>query len=76
MHKLHGEITREFLGLRKRNFQGIVFTRTQIYREIFKSALVYLKLRNNKTCVKREAFLLLYKINYNVFGFHYFEFLF
>ena len=26
-----------------RNFQGIVFIRTQTYTEIFKSALVYLK---------------------------------
>ena len=28
----------EFFGLRMRNFQGIVFMWTQIYREIFKSA--------------------------------------
>ena len=35
-------ITGEFLGLRMRNFPGIVFIRTQTYREIFKSALVYL----------------------------------
>ena len=34
--------TREFLALRMRNFQGIVFIRTQTYREIFESALVYL----------------------------------
>ena len=25
MHKLYGQITREFLGLRMQNFQGIVF---------------------------------------------------
>ena len=31
-----------FLRLRKKNFQGFVFTSTQTYREIFKSALVYL----------------------------------
>ena len=36
------QITREFLGLRMQNFQGIVFIRTLTYREIFKSALVYL----------------------------------
>ena len=36
------EITREFLGLRKQNVQVIVFVWTQINREIFKSALVYL----------------------------------
>ena len=42
--KLYGYITREFLGLRMRNFQGmgIIFIRTQTYSEIFKSALVYL----------------------------------
>ena len=34
--------TREFLGLGMLNFQGIVFIWTQTYREIFKSALVYL----------------------------------
>ena len=42
MYKLHGQIVREFLGLRMWNFQGIVFIWTQTYREIFKSALVYL----------------------------------
>ena len=42
MYNLHGEIFREFLGLRMQNFQGIVFIRTQIYREIFKFSLVYL----------------------------------
>ena len=40
--KLHEQITREFEGLRMRNFQGIVFISTQTCREIFKSALVYL----------------------------------
>ena len=35
-------ITREFLELRMRNFQGIGFIWTQTYTEIFKSALVYL----------------------------------
>ena len=34
--------TGEFLVLIMLSFQGIVFTRTQTYREIFKSALVYL----------------------------------
>ena len=40
--KVYGYITREFLGLRIRNFQGIIFLWTRTYREIFKSALVYL----------------------------------
>ena len=40
--KLHGQITREFLRLRMWSFQCIVFIQTQIYRDIFKSALVYL----------------------------------
>ena len=40
--KLNGQITRQFLGLRIRNLQGIVFTWTQTHWEIFKSALVYL----------------------------------
>ena len=40
--KLYGYITRKFLGLRMRNFQGIILTWRRIYREIFKSALVYL----------------------------------
>ena len=35
-------ITREFSGLRMWNCQGIIFISTQTYREIFKSALVYL----------------------------------
>ena len=35
-------MTREFLGLRMRNVQGIVLIYTQTYRQIFKSALVYL----------------------------------
>ena len=34
IYKLHEEITREFLGLRMRNFQDIVFMLTEIYREI------------------------------------------
>ena len=42
MYKLHGQITWEFIGLRMQNFQGIAFIWTQTYREIFKSALVYL----------------------------------
>ena len=41
IYKLHGQITWEFLGIRKRNFQDIVFVWTQTYRVIFKSALVY-----------------------------------
>ena len=35
-------ITREFLRLRIKNFQGITFILTRTYGEIFKSALVYL----------------------------------
>ena len=42
IYKLHGRITQEFLGLRMRNFQGIVFIWTQTYGGIFKSALMYL----------------------------------
>ena len=34
--------TGKILRLSMRNFQGIVFMGTQIYREIFKSALVHL----------------------------------
>ena len=41
-HKFQWQITREFLGLRKQNFQGMVFISTRTYMEIFKSALVYL----------------------------------
>ena len=37
------QIAREFLGLRMRNFQGIVFLRTQTFRETLESALVYSK---------------------------------
>ena len=36
-------MTRKFLGLRIQNFQGIAFILTKIYNEIFKSAIVYLK---------------------------------
>ena len=35
-------MTQEFLGLKMRNFQGIIFIWTRTYGEIFKSALVYL----------------------------------
>ena len=37
--KLFGYITREFLGLRVQNFQGIIFIWTRAYKEIFKSAI-------------------------------------
>ena len=40
--KRHGHITREILRIRMRDFQGTAFISTQTYREIFKSALVYL----------------------------------
>ena len=40
--KLYWCITREFLRLKTRNFQGITFIWTQTYKTIFKSALVYL----------------------------------
>ena len=42
LYKPHGQITREFLGLKTRNFRGIAFIWTQTNKEIFKSALVYL----------------------------------
>ena len=42
MYKLHGQVTRGFLGPRMANFQGIASIWTQTYREIFKPALVYL----------------------------------
>ena len=42
MYKIHGQITQEFLGSRMQNFQRIVFILTRTYREIIKSALVYL----------------------------------
>ena len=47
MYKLQGQITREFLGLRMRNFESIVFIWTQTYRKIFKSALVYQYFRHS-----------------------------
>ena len=40
--QVYGYITREFFGLRILNFQGVSFILTQTYKEIFKSALVYL----------------------------------
>ena len=42
IYKLHWKITREFLGLRMRNFHGSAFIWTKTHSEIFKSALVYL----------------------------------
>ena len=39
---LYGWITREFLGLRRRNFRDIIFIWIPTYGEIFRSALVYL----------------------------------
>ena len=41
-YKLYGWKTREFLQLRIRKFQGIIFVRIWTYREIFKSELVHL----------------------------------
>ena len=41
-HKLYRYITREFIGLRMPNFQDSIFIWTRTYRQIFKSALVYL----------------------------------
>ena len=38
--KFTGQRTRDFLGLRIQNFQGIVFILAQTYREILKSELV------------------------------------
>ena len=43
IYKSPGQITREFLGLRIRNFRGNAFILTQTYREVFKSTLVYLQ---------------------------------
>ena len=48
--KLHGWITREILGLKMLNFQGIVFTWIQTYKEIFKPALVYLNAKLSGFC--------------------------
>ena len=42
IYKRHGQITQEFLGLILGNFQGTLLILKQRYREIFKSALVYL----------------------------------
>ena len=41
-YKFRGYITREFIGLRMQNFQGIVLVWTRTYGEILKSVLVYL----------------------------------
>ena len=41
-NKLYERITGELLGFTMRNFQDIIFIWTQTYREIFKTALVYL----------------------------------
>ena len=40
LYKFDGWITREFLRLRMRNFQGIIFIWIWIYKTIFKSTLV------------------------------------
>ena len=48
-----GQITREFLGLRMRNFQSIVFIRTQTCRKIFKSALVHMFLNTFRNIHRR-----------------------
>ena len=42
-HKLYGRTTREFLGLRMRNSEDIIFIWIETYRKIFKSALVTFK---------------------------------
>ena len=41
-YKLHGWVTREFLGIRIQNFHGIIFIWIQTYGDIFKSAWVYI----------------------------------
>ena len=38
-YKLHRQITREFLGLRMRSFQNVVFKWSRTYSEICKFAL-------------------------------------
>ena len=38
----YGLITREFLGLRMRKFQGVILKWIRTYMEFFKSALMYL----------------------------------
>ena len=40
--KLHGQITQEFLGLRIRDFQGMVFIRTQRYSVFIQTRLMWL----------------------------------
>ena len=40
--KLHGQITQEFLGLRIRDFQGMVFIRTQRYSVFIQTRLIWL----------------------------------
>ena len=41
-YEVHGWITEEFLGLRMKNFQDIIFIWIRTHREIFKSVWVYL----------------------------------
>ena len=45
--KIYRYITRQFLGIRMRNFQRTIFAWTWRYREIFKSALCTIKLEKN-----------------------------
>ena len=45
MYKLHGQVSQKSFWLRMRDFQGIVFIWKQTNREIFKSALVYQRLK-------------------------------
>ena len=42
IYKLHRQITQEFLGLRMRNFQGMVFIRTRKYSVFIQTRLMWL----------------------------------
>ena len=42
IYKLHRQITQEFLGLRMRNFQGMVFIRTRKYSAFIQTRLMWL----------------------------------
>ena len=56
LHRFYRNITWEFLGSRMPNFQGNIFIWIKIYREIFKSALVYLlKLTNRANFGNRQV---------------------
>ena len=59
IYELHGQITREFVGLRKRNFQGIVNEIKHIGRFSNLDQCTF-KRKQMKLCISAKVFKIIY----------------